>query len=356
LKKYLLIISIIVIVLSVLLYKQIFLDSRDSGILDIIKSERLPDEVKAADIMVLKIAHYFPESHPQHIALSQKFSHIVESGSDWKIRVEIYPNAQLGDEQTYIQGIKNGTIEMCIGRQSLSEIFPKLTIAEFPYIFDNYEQVKALLNGEVGDKITEGLEDLGAYSLGWSLNGFRQISVNKTSINPFEKEKKLKLATSFFEPGIETLRALGFDVFPVSINQTQMALKQNMVDGQDNPPLLSYYNGWYESQTNILMTNHIISSDMYLVSKDFWEDLSEEHKELLKYASRESINYEIELLKQVEQDIFDTLEENGVKLEYPDISSYKEMLQPYYIKWINNDVELKEVYEFIQEEKMKILD
>lgn len=316
---------------------------------------RLLNNREKVDLIVLKLAHYFPESHPQHIALSQKFAPMVEEGSDWKIRVEVYPNNQLGEEQEYIQGVRNGTIEMCIGRQSLAEIFPKLKITEFPYMFDSYEQVELLLNGKLGNKITEGMDSLGVRSLSWSLNGFRQICTYEKSLISTGNGEKLKLATTFFKPNIETLKTMGFDVFPVSINQTTMVLKQNMVDGHDNPPLMSYYNGWYEKQKNIFITNHVTSLDMYIVSDKFWVTLSKEHQELLKAASTESASYEIELLRKAEKDIFNTLEEQGVKMEYPDLVPYKKAVQPYYLEWMNHDNKLKEIFDELISEKAKIM-
>lgn len=306
-------------------------------------------ETKEMDLIILKIAHNFPESHPQHIALVEKFAPMVEEGSNWKIRVEIYPNKQLGGEKEYIQGVRNGTIEMCIGGQVLDEVIPKLKILEFPYLFDDYDQVKRVLNGNVGNQITQGMDLLGIYSLTWSLNGFRQVATYEKRIQ--NNQKKLKLATSFDRINIETLKVMGFDVLPVNINETTMFLKQKIVDGHDNQPLLSYYNGWYENQKNIYITNHIINASMYMVSSKFWNELSNEYKELIKKAAKLSSDYEIELLKRTEQDIFDTLENKGVNIEYLEIYPDKKDIQSIYSQWLNNDHDLIDIFNEIQDEK-----
>ncbi|WHH59071.1 TRAP transporter substrate-binding protein [Petroclostridium sp. X23] len=305
------------------------------------------------DLIILKIAHYFPESHPQHIALVQKFIPLVEEGSNWKIRVEVYPNSQLGGEKEYIQGVRNGTIEMGIGGQSLAELLPGFKVIEFPYLFSSYDEAKRILNSDIGNKATEGLDALGVYSLAWSLNGFRQISTYDKSSKELESQGNNKIATTFSTENAEALKVIGFDAVPTHVEEMSITLKQKAVDGHDNPPLLSYYNGWYETQKYIFITNHIISPTMYLVGEKFWTSLPEEYKVLIKNASKETADYETELLKDAEKDIFNTLKSKGVEMEYPDIAAYKEEIMPLYDKWASNNT-MRDLLDEIISEKEKL--
>lgn len=308
------------------------------------------------NIIILKIAHYFHESHPQHMALSEKFVPMVEEGSNWKIRVEVYPNNQLVGEKEYIQGVRHGTIEMCIGGEPLDDLLPKMKVIKFPYMFDNYDQAKTLLNGELGVKVTEGIEALGIRSLAWSLNGFRQISIStyEDPLTNNEQQPKLKLATNSSRPNIDTLKIMGFDVVSLGVEDTTMILKQRLADGHDNPPLLSYYNGWYEGQRTITITNHVISPAMYMISTKFWNTLPDEYKKLITKAAKESADYEIELLKKAEKDLFDTLKNKGLDVQYPDLTSYKKAVYPLYKEYTNSSAELENIFKEILEVKTKL--
>ncbi|MDK2934036.1 MAG: TRAP-type transport system periplasmic protein [Clostridiales bacterium] len=355
--KKIVLLSICILALFISIYTITTIWMKDNNQHVEIKRDRQPpiiDKKEKLDIIILKFAHYFPESHPQHIALVEKFVPIVEEGSNWKIRVEVYPNNQLGGEKEYIQGVRNGTIEMGLGGQSITEILPSMKVIEFPYIFDSYDQAKAILNGEVGDKITKGIDALGMHSLAWSLNGFRQISTYEKFKTDHGQTDKLKLATIFSKPNIDTLKVMGFDVLPLDMNEMSIVLKQQVIDGHDNPPLLSYYNGWNEKQKEITITNHIISPAMYMISSKFWDTLSEEYKELIWKASRESADYEIELLKEVEKEIFNTLKDKGVEIVYPKLDAYKDAVYPLYEGWIANNSEIKSIFDEVLNEKMKI--
>ncbi|WHH59080.1 TRAP transporter substrate-binding protein [Petroclostridium sp. X23] len=308
--------------------------SRQSAVFD----DPIPEEM-----IILKIAHNYPESHPQHLALVEKFIPMVQEQSSWKIRVETYPNNQLIGEKGYIQGVKHGTIEMCIGSQSVEDILPKMSIIKYPYIFDSYEQAMNVLNGEFGNKIIEGMDALGVRCLAWTLNGFRQISISQKDIPNKGYLRKPLLATAFSGINLDTLKAMQFDALSLDVQDTAMALRQNVVDGHDSPPLLSYNNGWYNNQKKIIVTNHIISPTMYLISDKFWRSLSKEHRELIEKAAKESAAYEVKLLRKAEEDIFKALEQKGIEIEYPDITVYKRTVSPLYNEWLNNNDELKKL-------------
>lgn len=66
----------------------------------------------APSTVTLKVAHYYAAEHPVHQALVTHFKTVVEKETQQKVKVELYPNNQLGNEQECIEGIQLGTIEM----------------------------------------------------------------------------------------------------------------------------------------------------------------------------------------------------------------------------------------------------
>lgn len=75
---------------------------------------------------VVKIANYFPPTHPQNIALNEKFKPLLESRTNGAFKVEIYDNNQLGSEKDFINGVSMGTIEMCVAGLLQAEMLPRL--------------------------------------------------------------------------------------------------------------------------------------------------------------------------------------------------------------------------------------
>lgn len=297
------------------------------------------EKSKNENLIILKFAHYLPESHPQHIALSNIFVPLVEEGSNWNIRIELYPNNRLGNELEYINGLENGTLEMCIGSSSLIEKFPKIKIPSYPYLFKDYSQAYRILNGTLGTEIAKDVNIKGMSSIAWTLNGFDQIVIlNKPLDN--RNSNKLKLATINFNFGVDFLESLGYEVRLVTMNNMTLLLNQGIVDGHDTTPLISYYNGWYENNNKILITKHSTNSDMYLISNKFLETLSSEYEELIRRAAKESAKYEVQLLEEMEDALFDDLKQKGVDIIYPDISKYRQSANEYKLNWLDENNEL----------------
>ncbi len=81
------------------------------------RSYRLGNE--AVSFQVIKIAHSLPRYHPLHQALSQDFATVLETSTDLKFIVEIYPEGTLGPDEQILKGTSRGTIEICLVREEL---------------------------------------------------------------------------------------------------------------------------------------------------------------------------------------------------------------------------------------------
>lgn len=277
--------------------------------------------------ITLKIANYYAESHPQNIALKEVFKPMVEKGSDGVIKVEIYPNNQLGAEKEFIEGTKLGSIEMNLMGVLLSEQFPKLKVMEFPFLFDSPEQGYKILSDEkISSEVTEGLSSAGLKVLGYSVNGVRAISNSKRAINSVEDCKGIKLRVPQVKQHIEMAKALGINAVTMPISEVFTALQQKVVDGQENPPTTVLASGWYEAQKYIALTNHMIAYNAITVNEKFFNSLTNDQKELLKKASKAFSEKELQLYTEAAKNDIETLKTKGVEFTTPDIKPFKEIV------------------------------
>ena len=83
---------------------------------------------------VIKVAHYYAETHSLNVALNEVFKPMVEEESDGRLQVQIYPNNTLGAEKEFMEATKLGTVEMCIAGNTISDQFPKFKIINFPWV------------------------------------------------------------------------------------------------------------------------------------------------------------------------------------------------------------------------------
>ena len=50
-----------------------------------------------------------------------------------------------------------------------------------------------------------------------------------------------------------------------------MALKQGVVDAQENPLSVIFHNKYYEAQKHLALTNHVYNALVHVMSKKIWD-------------------------------------------------------------------------------------
>ncbi|WP_338788316.1 TRAP transporter substrate-binding protein [Metabacillus sp. FJAT-53654] len=283
-------------------------------------------------VTTIKIAHYFSETHPQNIALKEKFKPIIEEKTNGKYKVEIYPANELGDEAQFTSGARIGSIQMAITGMGLQTANPKIGAVEWPYLFDNYDQAKRILNGKVGEEISVSFRELGVEPIAWTANGFRVVSSNR-AIESKEEFKGLRLRMPNIPIFINTGNAMGVNVQPLALSEVFTALEQGVIDGQENPYVTLKESALYEVQSHVVETNHMFSPNVYLMNKTFFDNLDEETKDIVLEAAQESANYEWELLQESEEKVKQDLKEEGLEIIVPDeqfIANLRESMEPVY--------------------------
>lgn len=145
------------------------------------KTDAKADDGKTYEI---NIGHIVDERDSWHQA-SEKFKEYVEDKSNGRIKVNIYPNSQLGSEVDMIQSIlTQGGCDITFTGESMQTYQPDLGIIGMPYLIQSDEHMEAVLNGEVGKELEGMMEKAGMKVLGYFARGPREITSNKKIESP----------------------------------------------------------------------------------------------------------------------------------------------------------------------------
>lgn len=295
--------------------------------------EQTPDSGSEAseDVKTINAGIGHPESNPLGQGLV-KFKELVEEKSEGKIKVNTYFDATLGDDLKMTEALQAGTQEMTIPSTSpLVGILPELAAFDLPFVFNNEEEADAILDGEVGQKMMEKLPDLGLIGLGYWENGFRQITNSKRPIEKAEDLKGLRIRTMQNEVHLEAFKELGANPQPMAFSEVFTALENNTIDGQENPIPTIYTQGFHEVQDYMSITNHVYTPYIVLISKKFWDTLSDEEKQILQEAAIEAGKYQREVNRAENEETLKTLEEVGMQInvmEDAERERMQEILKP----------------------------
>jgi len=96
------------------------------------------------------------------------------------------------------------------------------------------------------------------------------------------------------------------------------AMQQGTVDGQENPIPTIYLQGFYEVQDYVSTTHHIYSPFVFLMSKEFFDGLTEEQQTIVTEAAVEAGKMNRELNREAVAEYADELKAEG--MNYNEVS------------------------------------
>ena len=94
---------------------------------------------------VLKISNGVNEQHPSYLA-GKKFGEILAAKLPGKYDVQVYANAQLGDDVRATEGVRMGTLEMVTTSASpLTGLVPEFNVFDLPFIITSEKAADAMI-------------------------------------------------------------------------------------------------------------------------------------------------------------------------------------------------------------------
>lgn len=279
------------------------------------------------DQIVLRLGHGHTAEHSYQQGMEQA-KMALEEETDGRITIQFFPSAQLGNERQMQEQLSAGTLDMTItGLVNLYD--PAFALFDFPFLYDNRDQVKAVMYSDLMDEMNQTLIENGLRIVGLMEVGFRNVTSNIPIDSPDALEG-FAIRTPESPAQIETFRALGATPTPMSFSELYTALQQGVVDGQENP-LENIYNGrLYEVQDYVNVTRHIYNFAYVLMSEQRWQSLSAEDQALIADAIEMGSLWQIDWAEDNESRYEQLLRDEGMEFIYPDRDAFRAAAQGAY--------------------------
>src|SRR5271166_5494951 len=264
--------------------------------------------------LTLRWAHFAQEDHPANTAAKQ-FASRVADRTGGEIKINIFPNNVLGGPPEQAQQIKLGTIDMGLPTQGqLDKYDTAFAAVMLPFVFDNPAHVFRVLDGPAMAWLAPLAEKQGFVLLrNWEY-GFRNVTNSVRPINAPDDAKGLKLRTP---PELQiqaSMEALGAIVQAIAFPELYLALSQKVVDGEENPIPVIWYNKFYEVQKHLAITRHIYNNMIHAVGAATWKKLTEEQQAMFREESAASGDLMRKLVGDDEADQITKLEAAGMAI------------------------------------------
>jgi tripartite ATP-independent transporter DctP family solute receptor len=285
---------------------------------------------------VFKVGIGLSEDHPQALAV-KRFGELLAQKSGGKLGAKLFASGTLGNDVTMTSALRGGTLEMTVPDSStLVTLVKDFGVLNLPMAFNTEQEADAVLDSAFGQKLLAKLPEKGLVGLGFWENGFRHVTNSRRPIAKAEDLAGLKLRVIQNPLFIDSFATLGANATPMPFTELYSAMEQKAVDGQENPTATILASKFYEVQKHLVLSKHIYSTWVLLMSKRTWDGLSGEEQKLVQDAAREATLYERKTIRDFGDKALGELKKAGMQVtELPasEQARLREKLQPVVAKY-----------------------
>lgn len=278
-----------------------------------------------------KFATQNPEGHPLVMGM-HKFADIVAAKTGGKMKVNLFPGGVLGGDAATVSAVQGGTIEMTtLNSGILASQVKDFEVYDYPFMFANGKEADAVVDGPFGKKMHAKLEAKGIIGLAYYELGFRNITNSKRPINKVEDIAGLKLRVIPNSINIDWVKALDANPTPLAWPEVYAALEQKAIDGHENPVSVINANKIFEVQKYLALTGHVYNPQSVIISKKFWDTLSDAEKKIISDAAVESSTYERIQAREQATTALDAVKKAGMQVTEMsplEMAKFREKMKP----------------------------
>ena len=300
--------------------------------------------------IAIKLGHGLDTQHPVHLGM-QFMADELAALSNGSMKIEIYPNQQLGSERQTLELLQIGSVGMTkVSAAVLENFAPNVKVVSLPYIFSSKQHSHAVMDSDIGRDLLTESEPFWLRGLTFYDAGSRSYYSTGKPINSPDDLKGLKIRVQPSVTAMSMVSAMGGSPTPIAWGELYTALQQGVVDGAENNPPSFYYSRHYEVAKNYILNEHTSVPDVLMISTHLWDRLSKQQQTWLQAAADASATHQRKLWAQAEEEALNAVKAAGVNVIYPDKKPFAKAVEAMFEEYKSSP----EVYNYIK--RIKAMD
>jgi tripartite ATP-independent transporter DctP family solute receptor len=276
-----------------------------------------------AQALQLNVGHTLaPDSHYQ--VATVRLAEIAAKKSNGQIKINVFPQAQLGGEVKMIQAARTGGLDMFITAQApLVNTIKAYSLFDVPYLFDSVEQANKVLSGPVGKEFLGMLPQVNLVGLGFlSVMERNVFSAKPVKTGTDMAGMKIRVMQS---PGyVKAYESFGAQPTPMAYGDVYMALQQGVVDGADTSPDQFVMDKFIEVSKYYNLTKVHYLPALLIVSKPRWDKLSPEQRTILQQSADEALAESRAYYRKTYDESIERMRKAGVQVVESNLTQLKQ--------------------------------
>lgn len=274
---------------------------------------------------------------------AQYFADLVYEQTDGRIKINVYTDAELGNEPAVWEQLRYGGIDFArVSVMAVADEVNILNILQLPYLYSSQEHMWKVLDGEIGSEFLAALDGNGVVGLSWYDAGARHFYNRVRPISRLEDLKGLRIRVAESRFMADTIRSLGAIPVTVTYEGVYSAFETGVIDGAENNwPSYESKRHW-EVSPYITLDAHNKIPEVQLCSQSTWDCLDRKDQEIIRRCAQESAVYERLLWNRAETAARKRLTGKCTitELSNAELARFREAVQPVYNTYASDYTEL----------------
>ncbi|MCF0254658.1 MAG: TRAP transporter substrate-binding protein DctP, partial [Duodenibacillus sp.] len=227
------------------------------------------------------------------------FAERVKELTEGRVNIKVYHGAQLmaGKQTSEMLLVRRGAIDFALASTiNWSPQIKELNLTALPFFVahnpDRFKAIDAITGGKSGKMMAAAIEKTQVKFLGWSENGFRELTTSKGPINSVADMKGMKLRVCGTPIFADIFKALGTNPQAINWSEAVTGFQQGIVDGQENPTaginVPTKVWTWHKHSTE---WHYMIDPLFITANQKVWKDFSKADQDAIMKAAKDAELY-----------------------------------------------------------------
>ncbi|ESR27023.1 TRAP transporter substrate-binding protein [Lutibaculum baratangense] len=288
----------------------------------------------AADAETWRMSHKMP---PESVEgrLFQEFADKIAEKTGGEIEVRVFPSEQLGKDDTVLEQLQIGTIDVYPeGISYLQKWVPEMKWTSAPFLFDDRDHWSRFMNTDLVQGWLQRVEDeAGIAVIGDStkfVRGPYRVMVTNKPWETLDEMQGIKLRMHPDELAADAWRHLGAEVRTLGWTEVYESISRGIVDAVNSPVALVEPMKFYEVAPHVIRHDEYEQGMAFMTNARKWNALPEETRQQVLDAYEEVAAHSQEVMADTAQTDIDKMTAGDVSYTEPDTSAFVERMKSFY--------------------------
>jgi tripartite ATP-independent transporter DctP family solute receptor len=284
-----------------------------------------------AAAQTIKFSYPVARSNPMGETI-ERFGAIVAAKTNNGLRVQGFPDAQLGNEIQTVSSAQGGIVEMGVtSTAGFAGTVAEFDLFNLPFIFANDRELEHMMRGRAARQMLDKARSVNLVGLCLWDYGFRNFTNRRGPINTLEDLRGLRMRTIQNRVYLASLQALGVNPSPLPFPETFSALETGAIDANEIANSVTRSTSFYEVQRYLTESRHFATAAVVYVSQRFWNRLNPAQQTALQEACNEAAAINRRIITDSEVETREFLRSKGMQInEIPpaNIGRFRDAVRP----------------------------